>query len=127
MPFKNAGKHRMLNALVGNALNDGPITQASLHSGFPATDANELAGNGPGGAYARQALAFEGAAGTESAGSVDVTNQPVFQVPPNTTVASVGYRSAAGVLLADSDVVDEVYGAQGGTYTLTDTDLGITG
>lgn len=129
MPFKDAAKHRMLNHLAGNAATAGPITHASLHTGFPATSGNELSGSGPGGPYARQALTFEAAAGTEAAGSLDVTNAPTFQVPANVTVAAVGYwtASTAGTLMADSDVADETYGAQGGTYQLTDTDLGITG
>ena len=110
----------MLNHLAGNAATAGPITQASLHTAYPPSDANELSGGSP--AYARKALTFEAAAGTESAGSLDVTNQPVFDIPPATTVSSVAYRAADGTILADADLTDEAFVLQG-TYTLTDTDL----
>lgn len=126
MPFKNDGKHRMLNHLAGNAATGAPITHASLHTGFPATGANEVTGGTP--AYARKAITFEAAAGTELAGSIDVTAAPVFDVPAGTTVAAVGYWTAltAGTIMADADVTDEVFAAQG-TYSLTDTDMAITG
>lgn len=110
----------MLNHLVGNAATGGPITQASLHSAFPPSDANELAGGAP--AYARKALAFEADAGTETAGSVDVSNQPVFDIPAGATVGAAAFRAADGTIMADADLTDEVYAAQG-TYTLTDADL----
>ncbi len=124
MPYKNAAKHRMLNHLVGNAATDAPITHASLHTAFPATATNEITGGSP--AYARKPLTYETAAGTELAGGVDVTAQPVFDVPGNVTVSAVGFWTAltAGVLMADTDVTDEVYAAQG-TYTLNDADLRI--
>lgn len=120
MPYRDAAKHRMLNHLVGNSATGGPITQASLHTAFPPTDGNEIAGGSP--AYARKALTFEAVAGTETAGSVDVTNQPTFDVPGGTTVGAVAFRAADGTIMADQDVVDEVYASQG-TYQLTDTDL----
>lgn len=122
MGYKPDAKHRMLNHLAGNAATAGPITHASLHSAFPATAANEITGGSP--AYARKAVTFEAAAGTELAGSLDVSNAPVFDVPGGVTVAAVGYWTAlsGGTLMADADVVDEVFAAQG-TYTVTDADL----
>lgn len=126
MPFKNDMKHRMLNHAVGNVATAAPITHMSLHTAFPATAANEVTGGTP--AYARKAITFEAAAGTETPGSIDVTAAPTFDVPGGTTVASVGFWTAltAGTLMADDDVVSETFAAQG-TYQLTDADLSITG
>lgn len=125
MGLKAAAIHRMLNHLAGNAATSGPITHASLHSGFPATAANELTGGSP--AYARKAVTFEAVAGTELANSLDITNQPVFDVPAGATVSAVGYCTAltGDVIVADANITDEVYAGQG-TYTLTDSDIGIT-
>lgn len=125
MGLKDAARHRALNHLAGNSATAGPITHASLHSAFPATGGNELGGGSP--AYARQALTFEAVAGTELAGSLDITNTPTFDVPAGATVAAVGFWTAltAGTIMADGDVPDEVYTAQG-TYQLTDADISIT-
>lgn len=116
----------MLNALAGNAATAAPITHASLHTAFPATAANEITGGSP--AYARKAVTFEAAAGTEAAGSLDVSNAPVFDVPGGVTVSSVGFWTAltAGTLMADGDVTDEAFASQG-QYTLNDADFSITG
>lgn len=126
MPFKNEAKARMLNHLAGNAATGAPITHASLHTAFPATAANEVTGGTP--AYARKAVTFEAVAGTEAAGSLDVSNSPVFDVPGGVTVAAVGFWTAltAGTLMADDDVTSEAFASQG-TYTISDADLSITG
>lgn len=126
MPFKNEAKRRMLNHLAGNAATDAPVTHASLHTAFPATAANELTGGSP--AYARRAVTWEAVAGTEAAGSLDMTNAPAFDVPGGVTVSAVGFWTAltAGVLMADADVTDEAFASQG-SYTLNDADLSITG
>lgn len=127
MGFKDAAKHRMLNHLVGNSATSGPITHASLHTGYPATAANELTGGSP--AYARKAISFEAVAGTELAGSVDATNQPVFDVPAGTTVSAAGFCTAISgndtTIITEANLTDEAYVGQG-TYTLTDVDLSIT-
>ena len=122
MPYTSDGKHRMLNHLAGNTATGGPITHASCHTAYPPTTGNEITGGSP--AYARKAVTFEAAAGTELAGSLDVSNQPVFDIPAGTTVASVAYwtASTAGTMMAYADVTDEVFASQG-TYTLTDTDM----
>lgn len=120
MAYKDAAKHRMLDHLAGNAASGAAITHMSLHSGFPATDGNELSG----GSYARQSVTFESAAGTEAAGSLDVTNQPEFSVPAGSTVAAVGFYTASsgGTLMADASVSSETFTNEG-TYTVTDADL----
>ena len=115
MPYVDAGRHRMLDALVGTA-SGSPITHASLHTAAP--PGNEVTGGTP--AYARIAITFGAATG----GAIDSTNTPVFDVPGATTVTHVGFYTAlaAGTLMAFADVTDEAFGGQG-TYTLTDADL----
>lgn len=102
MGLKDAAKHRMLNHLAGNTATAAAITHVSAHTAYPATGANEVTGGSP--AYARQVVAFEAAAGTELAGSLDVSNSPVFDIPGATSVAALGFWTAvsAGTLLADS-------------------------
>lgn len=113
MPYSSVGKNAMLNALAGLAL------FVSLHDGDPGeSGANEISGGSP--AYARKGITWNPAGG----GSLDSSNQPVFDVPAGKTVSYVGFWSAEsdGVFYGAADVVDEVFGAQG-TYTLTDADL----
>jgi hypothetical protein len=111
MAYKTAAKNLMLDALRAS------IATASLHTGFPATDGNELTGGSP--AYARKAIAFNAATG----GSIDDTaTAKVFDVPAGVTVSAVAYRASDGTILADSAVTAEVFAAQG-TYTLNDVDL----
>lgn len=124
MGLKTTAWHRALNHLAGNAATSGPWTHASLHTGFPATAANEITGGSP--AYARKAITFEAVAGTETPSSLDITNAPVFDIPPSTTVAAVGLCTASTggdtTITAEANVTDEVYVGQG-TYTLTDVDV----
>lgn len=124
MGLRLAAGHRMLNHLAGNSATGAPITHVSAHTAFPATALNEVSG----GSYARQAVTFEAVAGTETPGSLDVTNAPVIDIPAGTTVAALGFWTAvtAGTLMADADVTDEVFAAQG-TYTVTDTDIALSG
>lgn len=111
MPYYNAGKHVMLNAL------GAVVTHLAAHTGFPATALNEVTGGSP--VYARQVAAWA-TAGATVQGSMSLSNTPAFNIPAGTTVASIGGWSAltAGTLYADADVVDEVYANQG-TYTIT--------
>ncbi len=122
MALRTEARHRMLNHLVGNAATESPITHASLHSAFPATAANELTGGTP--AYARLALTFEAVAGTATAGALDMTNTPTFDVPAGATVSSVGLWTAVtgGTLMGDVDVANETYSSQG-TYLMQDLDV----
>ena len=113
MPYADAAKHRMLDHLVGNVESGNPITQMSLHTAYPTSGANEVTG----GTYARQALTFT-AAGAEAAGRVD-HGAVTFDVPAGTTVAAVAYLDAGGNILAEADVTDEAFAADG-QYTVTD-------
>lgn len=118
MPYENAAKNRMLDALVGTA-SGAAITHASLHTADPAgSGGSEVTGGSP--AYTREAISFSAA----SAGAVDSSNQPVFDVPGGTTVTHVGFFTAvsAGTFMASANVTDEAFGGQG-TYTVTDADL----
>ena len=119
MPYIAVAKNKMLDSLTGVANTTPAITHVSLHTGFPATAANEVTGGTP--AYARLAIAFAAAA---NGVADDTAVSRVFDVPGGVTVAAVGFWSAvtAGTLLADADVVDEAFAAQG-TYTLTDAKL----
>lgn len=82
MPYSNAGKNLMLDALAPSHM--------SLHSAYPGdTGANELAG----GSYARQANTWNAAA----SGSKDNSNTPSFNVPAASTVAFIGFWSALTV------------------------------
>jgi hypothetical protein len=94
--------------------------RAALHSGDPgaanAAD-NELSGGSP--AYARKAITWAAA----SAGAMDETTSPTFDVPAGSTVSWVSFWNTAGtVRYLKKNVTDEVFGAQG-TYQLTDTDF----
>lgn len=113
MPYTNAAKHAMLDHLATL------ITHASLHTADPGTTGtNEVSGGSP--AYARKSITWNAA----SAGNLDSSNAPVFDVPASTTVTHVGFWSAVtgGTFYGSADVTDEAFGAQG-TYTLTDADL----
>jgi hypothetical protein len=108
MPYAAVAKNYMLDQLGSQAV------FASLHSALPgATGADELTGGTP--AYARIALTWNAA----STGSKTLSNTPIFDVPPATTVAFVGLWSAvtAGTYYGYIDVTDEVYAAQG-TYQI---------
>ena len=112
MPYTEAGKNLMLNALAGTNPTT-PITHASLHTGDP-TLGNEVSGGSP--AYARKAIGY----GAASAGQMEDDGDVVFDVPAGTTVSYVGFYSAitGGTLLGYKSVTAEDFGAQG-TYTLT--------
>ncbi len=113
MPFVTATLNAMLDALSPDTV--------SLHTGDPGSDgsANEVAGGTP--PYARKAIAFAAAAG----GSRDSTNQPIFDVPPSTTLTHVGFWAGATFLGFKALTQSETFNLQG-TYELTDADLTLT-
>lgn len=93
MPLTDTCKNRALNQIAGNSATSAAITHGSLHNGYPSTTgANEISGGSP--AYGRKALTFEAVAGTETPGSLDITNAPVFDIPAGTNVAWVGFWTA---------------------------------
>jgi hypothetical protein len=86
MPFSTTALNQALDALAGGTPST-IIAFASLHTAYSATGTNELTGGSP--AYARKAITFSAASGGSKASST----QPVFDVPPLTTVAYVGLWS----------------------------------
>ncbi len=91
------------------------LTHMSLHTGYPASLANEITGGAP--AYARKPITW----GAPNASGDSVATQVTFDVPA-TTVAAVGFCSAltAGEVRGDINVTDEVFAAQGQyQYTAT--------
>lgn len=87
MPFVDAGRNLMLDALTALAV------FVSLHTADPTAGANEATGGSP--AYARKAVTHAAASG---GAAVQNGTDPVFDVPAGTYVA-IGYWSAvtAGV------------------------------
>ena len=84
MPFVTTAKNTMLDALT--------VDLVSLHSDHPGTDglSNELTGGSP--AYARKSITMAAA----SNGNRDSSDQPVFDIPPASDVAFVGFWNATG-------------------------------
>lgn len=80
--FTDATVHLMLDALT--------LNEASLHTAYSASGANEVAGGAP--AYARKAITMAAAASRARASST----QPVFDVPSGTTVRFVGLWTSGG-------------------------------
>lgn len=117
MGLNNGAKNTALDAI---GTQNGYM---SLHSGSPATTANELTGGSP--AYARKAITWSAA----SAGSKSISNSPVFDVPAGATVACVGFCASgtAGTndINADDPVTSESFGGQG-TYTITAGTVSLT-
>ncbi len=122
MPYTNVAKDLMLNALIGTNPTT-PITHVSLHTADPgATGANEVSGGSP--AYARQSITFSAA----SAGAINASSQPVFDVPGGVTITHVGFwnNNVTDSFLGSAAVTNETFGAQG-TYTLTSAALDLNG
>jgi len=113
MPLSTNAKNSMLNHLGGEAL------FASLHDGAPGDNgANEISGGSP--AYARKGMVWDPA----TDGAINSSNQPVFDIPPGTTIAHVGFWTAlsGGVWKGSAPLVNESWINQG-TYKLEDMDL----
>jgi len=94
----------------------GDIATVSLHSADPGdTGLNELSG----GSYARQSVTFDPATG----GDAFVNNSPTFDVPPDGTVAWLGFWDGAGTpeFKVGVQVVTETYSENGGTYQVLNT------
>ena len=117
MPYSTYQKNKWLDTWRNVSFTVAQ-TYASLHTANPGdTGANEVSGGSP--AYARKAINWNAA----TAGTIDDSTAPVFDVPAGTTVAFAGLWDAAtaGNFLGYADVTDEAFAAQG-TYTLTDFD-----
>jgi hypothetical protein len=100
------------------------ILYISLHTDVLGSGSgNEVTGGTP--AYARKAPAWAAA----DTGSMAMSNDPVFDIPPSTTVRRAGFfghLTNATPYYGDGELVDESYTGQG-TYTLTAATLSITG
>ena len=115
MSLEDSMKNSMLAAI------DTDVSHLSLHSAFPATLGNELAGGTP--AYARQPVAWDAPSG----GAIAITGNEVFDIEGGDTVSAVGLANAltAGAIQGGADLTDEIFGLQG-TYTLTALTVTIT-
>lgn len=110
--LSTAGRNLMLDSGFAPAY-------ASLHSADAGSGgANELAGGTP--AYARQPITW----GSADAGVRSVPDEVVFDVPPGSTVAEVGYWSdpTGGTFYGSRAVPEESYTGQG-TYTIAAGDI----
>lgn len=86
MPFTDAARNEMLDALTDATPTLSPITHASVHTADPTAGANEVTGGSP--AYARKAVTFANAAsGAAAANGTD----PVWDIPAGTTCVAIGY------------------------------------
>ena len=103
------------------AVIDTDVTHLGLHTAFPATSGNEIAGGAP--AYARQVVGFDAPSG----GAIAMTGTEVFDVENGDTVSAIGLWDAltVGTIQGGADVTDEVFGAQG-TYTVTALTITLT-
>ena len=111
MPYTNDAKSVMLTALAGVAV------RVSLHTADPGlTGINKVAG----GSYADQTVTWNAV----SAGNLDSSNQPVFDVPAATTVTHFGVWNTGGTTFYGSAALSASESfTDAGTYTLTDIDL----
>ncbi len=79
----------MANAFVDSALNSmldnlaALLDEASLHTAFSLTGANEVSG----GSYARQSITWNAAA----SGALNSSNSPSFSVPASNTIRFIGF------------------------------------
>lgn len=106
--LNTAGKNLALDSGIGG------FAYASLHSANALSSGdNELSGGNP--AYARVQITWGSASGATKSN----TNEIVFNVPSGSTVAEVGYWSAAsgGTFYGSRSVTFESFSGQG-TYTI---------
>lgn len=111
MALNNAGKAKALNALG--------IDQARIHTADPT--AAGTAAEVTGGSYAPQAITWTAA----TAGNLDSSNQPVFQIPAGTTVSHYSLWSGATCLAFGALSASEAF-TGAGEYKLTDADINLT-
>jgi len=80
----------LTDATVNSMLDSITMNEASLHTAYSASGANEVTGGAP--AYARKAITMAAAASRQRAAST----QPVFDVPAATTVQFIGLWTSGG-------------------------------
>lgn len=114
MALNNTAKNYMADQLGGQIGFVGLLTSDSSGS--------EVSGGSP--AYARKAVTWNAA----SAGNLDSSNTPVFDVPAGTTITHVGLFSAStgGTYYGSAALSSsETFGSQG-QYELQDLDINVT-
>lgn len=104
-----------ISILAKNAMLDSiGITKVSLHTASPGeTGLNEVTG----GTYAQKTITMNAA----SAGNLDSSSTPIFDVPSGVTITHVGFWNAA-TFKAWGTITSETF-ASAGTYTLNDADI----
>lgn len=114
MALNNAGKAKCLNALG--------IDFAKIHTTDPT--AAGTVGEVTGGTYSGQTITWTPA----TAGNLDSSNQPVFDIPAGTTVSHYSLWSGgdAGTCLAYGALSAAETFTGAGQYKLTDADINIT-
>ncbi len=114
MALNDAGMAKCLNAL--------DINFAKIHTGDPTANgsANEVSG----GTYAGQTITWTVA----TAGNLDSSNQPIFDIPAGTTVShySLWSGGTGGTCLATGTLSASEAFAGAGQYKLTDADINLT-
>lgn len=112
--LNNNAKNVMLDAFAAAGV------YASIHTADPGTTGtSEVSGGSP--AYARKSITWNAA----SAGALDDSNAPVFDIPASTTITHFGLWSAVtgGTFYGSAALsASETFGGQG-QYTLTDADV----
>lgn len=114
MPYSNAGRAVMLDALGGVA------TFVSLHTSDPGTTgAAEVSGGSP--AYARKGVSYSAAVG----GLKESSTSTVHNVPGATTISHFGLWSAltGGTFYGGGTLSATETFATAGTYTIAAADL----
>lgn len=110
----SAGKNLMLNGFSASAV------YVSLHSSEPdGSGSSEISGGSP--AYARKSVSWAAASG----GALTSNANIVFDVPGTTTVAWLGYWSAAtsGTFYGSRQLSASETFTNQGTYTIASGDL----
>lgn len=106
-------------ALMANELGDN-VTHVALHTS--SAEGDEISGGSP--AYERQSITWN----TATAGNLDSSNTPVFDVPADTTITHIGLWSAltGGTFYGTTALAaSETFGSQG-QYELQDLDVNLT-
>ena len=114
MALNDAGKAKALNGLV--------INFAKIHTADPGASGSE--NEVTGGSYAGQTITWTPA----TAGNLDSSNQPTFEIPAGVTVShySLWSGGTAGTCLATGALSASEAFAGAGQYKLTDADINLT-
>lgn len=114
MAYEDVAKHSMLADLTGQTSPAHVITSLSLHSGDPATSANQV------GSRISVTDADFDAPGATTAGEVELNNDKTFSdLPADQTVATFGVWEEAGpTLLGGGSLSGDTQANSNGEYIL---------